>query len=131
MFAEELKTVASRLVQYCRNNDTATCLDELYAPDAVSVEALAADGESSAHMIGVGAIKKKHEWWYGLMEVHAGTVDGPYLHGDHRFSVIFEIDATNRETGVRSRMKEVAVYTLAAGKIVREEFYYALPSGAA
>ena len=131
MFAEDLMSVGNRLVKYCKENNTAACLNELYSPGAVSVEAAAMPDTGSAESVGVEAIRQKHDWWYDTMDVHSGTVDGPYFHGDNRFSVIFEIDATNRETGERNQMKEVAIYTVAGGKIVREEFYYGLcPDGA-
>lgn len=126
MFAEGLMSVGNQLVKYCKENNTAACLNELYSPDAVSVEAAAMPGADSAESVGVDAIRQKHDWWYTLMDVHSGNVDGPYFHGADRFSVIFEIDATNRETGERNQMKEVAIYTVAGGKIVREEFYYGL-----
>lgn len=56
--------------------------------------------------------------------MHSASAEGPFFHGDDRFSVIFKADTTNRETGERSQMHEVAVFTVADGKIVREEFYY-------
>ena len=74
---------------------------------------------------GVEAIKGKHAWWAENFEVHDAAVDGPYVHGDDRFAVIFEIDATHKASSQRNRMKEVAIYTTnPAGQIVREEFYY-------
>ena len=60
------------------------------------------------------------------MEVHSSSVDGPYLYGDDRFGVIFEFDATNKESSERMAMKELAIYTIAEGKIISEEFFYAM-----
>ncbi len=124
MSAEATRATAEKLVAYCREDNTEAGLNELYHPDAVSVEAMAMPGAGSAESAGVAAIKGKHDWWNSTFEVHSANVDGPYLHGDDRFGVIFEIDATNRENGERSAMKEMAIYTVADGKIVREEFYY-------
>lgn len=127
MSSETMRATADKLVAYCRANDTLTGLGELYDPGAVSVEAGPAPGTDSAETRGVDGIRGKHEWWESNFEVHSATVDGPYPHGDDRFAVIFEIDTTHRESGERSQMKEVAVYTVdAAGKIVREEFFYAM-----
>jgi ketosteroid isomerase-like protein len=70
-------------------------------------------------------VRQKHAWWYGAFEVHDAGVEGPFPHGDDRFALIFDIDATNRATGERTRMKEVAVYHVRDGRIVREEFFYA------
>jgi len=38
--------------------------------------------------------------------------------------VIIEVDATMKASGERSRMREVALYTVSEGRIVREEFFY-------
>ena len=36
-------------------------------------------------------------------------------------------DLTNKQSGQRFQMEEVAVYQVSGGKIVREEFFYAGP----
>lgn len=116
--------IGERLVALCQVNDTGTCLDELYDSGAVSVEAMALPGTDGAAVTGVEAIKAKHAWWEAAFEVHDASVEGPFPHGDDRFAVIFQIDATNKENGQRDNSKEVAVYSVANGKIVREEFFY-------
>ena len=118
--------IGARLVELCRANDTETGLNELYSADAVSVEAMAMPGTPSAETRGLDGIRGKHAWWENTMEVHSANVDGPYPHGGDRFGVIFEIDCTNRDTGERSQMKEIAIYHVADGKIVREEFFYSM-----
>ena len=125
MPAATLRAVADALVRYCRENKEATALSELYAPDAVSVEAAPMPGQTSREIRGLEGIRGKHAWWNEAMLVHGAVVDGPYFHGEDRFAVIFEIDATNKTTQQRMAMKEVALYTVQNGKIVREEFYYA------
>ena len=124
MFDSTLTDVANRLVTYCREGNEQKCLNELYSADAVSVEALPMPGMDSPESKGIDAIRGKHEWWNNAMEVHSANVEGPYFHGADRFAVIFEIDATNKDTGDRSEMKEVGIYTVTGGKVVREEFYY-------
>jgi hypothetical protein len=125
MSKESLRATADRLVAHCRADTTEQGLDELYDRDAVSIEAGPQPDGSSAETRGVEGIRAKHQWWSSAMEVHALVADGPYLHGDDRFAVIFEFDATERKTGRRVQMKEVGVYTVNdAGKIVREEFFY-------
>lgn len=120
----QIKT-ANTLVEYCRTNREMEGLDTLYDPDAVSVEAMVMEGMDSAETHGIAGIKGKHEWFDGAFEVHDASVDGPFMHGDDRFALIFQLDATERKTGERIPMKEVAVYHVnPAGKIVREEFFY-------
>lgn len=116
--------IGEQLVQHCRAGDTNWCLDNLYAPDAVSVEATANPETGSAETAGLDRIRGKHAWWDASFEVHSANVDGPYPHGDDRFGVIFELDATEKATGKRNAMKELAVYHVADGKITREEFFY-------
>jgi len=125
MTAETTRATADRLVSHCRAGTTQQGLTELYDPDAVSVEAMAMPGGGDRETRGVDGIRGKHEWWDSAMEVHSASAEGPFVHGDDRFAVIFEFDATERTTGKRSGMREVAIYTVDdAGKIVREEFYY-------
>lgn len=112
--------IAKKLVAHCEAHTEKQGLDELYHRDAVSVEPMVPEGMDPVSK-GVEAIKGKHDWWNSAMEVHDVSVDGPYVNGD-RFSVIFGIDATDRNSGQRMQMKEVALYEVADGKIVREEF---------
>lgn len=120
-----LKDVADALVAHCKAGTEAQGLEELYSEQAESIEAFPGPGMDSPITKGREAIKGKHEWWNANFDVHEGSVDGPHLHGEDRFAVIFEMDATHRESGERSKMKEVAVYTVDEGKIVKEEFFYA------
>lgn len=119
-----LKDVAEELVAGCREGRTRENLDKLYAEDAVSVEATAGP-DGSRKTQGRAGIAGKHDWWDATFTVHGGDVQGPFMHGDDRFAVIFEIDAENKQSGERTEMKEVAVYHVRDGRIVREEFFYA------
>ncbi|WP_319022469.1 nuclear transport factor 2 family protein [Meridianimarinicoccus sp. MJW13] len=118
----DMNDVARELVAGCREGRAAENLDKLYAPDAVSVEAM--DNGNGREAVGVEAIRGKHAWWTENFEVHGGSVSDPMPHGDNKFAVIFEMDATMKATGERNEMKEVAVYTVTDGKISHEEFYY-------
>jgi ketosteroid isomerase-like protein len=116
--------IAQTLAEYCRNGQEAKGLAELYHADAVSVEAFAQPEGGNRETHGVEGIRGKHAWWNSAFEVHEAHVDGPYPHGDDRFALIFELDATFRQSGEKSHMKEIGLYTVKDGKIVREEFYY-------
>ncbi|MEM7505449.1 MAG: nuclear transport factor 2 family protein [Pseudomonadota bacterium] len=123
---DDLKSVAEALCDHCRNGTEGEGLTTLYAADAVSVESVAMPGTDSRETHGIEGIQGKHAWWESAMEVHEAHVDGPYLHGDDRFAVIFEIDVTEKASGNRTKMKEVGLYTVSGGKIAREEFYYTM-----
>lgn len=118
-----LHEIAEELVAGCRENRARANLDKLYAADAVSVEAAATDMPREAR--GLDAIKAKHEWWENAMDYLGGEVSDPMPHGDDRFAVIFDMRAREKASGQEFAMKEVAVYHVADGKIVREEFFYA------
>lgn len=124
MINEKLKAVGEQLVANCRGGNEAEGLKTLYADDAVSAEAVAMPGSPGREASGLDAIQAKHEWWFGAHEVHSQKVEGPFYHGDDRFGVIFDLDVTTKESGERMQMREMGVYTVADGKIVREEFFY-------
>ncbi|MGL5012448.1 MAG: SnoaL-like domain-containing protein [Paracoccaceae bacterium] len=117
-----VKEIADALVAGCREGRERENLDVLYAPDAVSVEAM--DMGDGAVTEGLAGIHGKHDWWEANHEVRDATVAGPFMHGDDRFAVIFGMEGTNKASGETFKMQEVAVYHVANGKIVREEFFY-------
>jgi ketosteroid isomerase-like protein len=116
--------IANKLVELCRQGRTDEALQSLYAPDAVSVEALPMQGMDQEQK-GIEAIRRKGEWWISNHEVHSGSVTGPWPHGD-RFIVGFRWDVTHKPSGQRFEMDEAALYTVQNGKIVREEFFYGM-----
>lgn len=125
--ADVLRTTADALAACCREDRTREGLDKLYHTDCVSVEAMLGPGAESRETRGLDGIRGKHDWWEGAMEVHESVTEGPFLHGDDRFGLIFQIDATDRNSGNRMKMKELGIYTIdGAGKIVREEFFYTM-----
>lgn len=117
-----LKEIADELVAGCREHRELANLDKLYSEDAVSVEA--SDQGMGRESKGRDAIRGKHEWWEANMEMTGGSVSDPMLHGDDRFAVIFEAQGRDKSSGNTFDMKEIAVYHVACGKIVREEFFY-------
>jgi hypothetical protein len=118
--------IGQELVGLCREGRNGDAIERLYSPKIVSIESMGNE-TMPAEVRGIDAVQKKHEWWTANMEVHAATVKGPYL-GDDEFAVYFEYDTTFKPTGQRSAMREMALYTVQNGQIVREEFFYK-PSG--
>lgn len=70
-------------------------------------------------------MKAKSESWTANHEVHSFTVEGPLVAGSH-LAVVFKMDVTFKPQSRRFQMEEVAVYKVADGKIVYEEFFYSL-----
>jgi hypothetical protein len=123
MASDAMKATAEKLVARCREGSEAAGFEEYYHADVVSVEAMA--GPDGRETRGLDGLRGKHAWWGANYTYHGGSVEGPFPHGDDRFAVIFEMDVTEKASGERSQMREVAVYhTDPGGRIVREEFFY-------
>lgn len=118
----DIATIGTQLVDYCRQGQTDQAIAQLYAEDIVSIEARAAFGPQRVQ--GLAAIHEKNERFESNMEVHEARAEGPFPHGDDRFAVFFDYDLTNKQSGDRMRLQEVAVYTVKNGKIAQEEFFY-------
>jgi len=127
MFDAKLQEIANELCSGCREGRERQNLDKLYAENAVSIEAAAMPGMESVETHGVKAIHGKHEWWENANEVHSQKIEGPFFHGDNKFSAIFELDVTDKQSNQRMQMREIALYTVENGKISRVEFFYPNP----
>ena len=124
---QQLMEIGAKLVQMNNAHQSRQCVEQLYAKDCFSAEAVAQPGQDSNEVHGVEAIFAKHDWWEGAFTEHSSSAEGPFVHGEDRFCVIFEMDVTENESGKRSQMREVATYYVNEdNKICREEFAYAL-----
>lgn len=115
--------IADSLVGFCKDRNFRGALT-LYSPDIVSVEAGAPPGMDRTAK-GMDAVIAKGDWWVANHEVHSTQVEGPLVAGNH-FSVVFKMDVTFKPAGQRFTMEEVALYRVADGKIVYEEFFYSM-----
>ena len=115
--------VADTLVRLCSEGKFMEATETLYSPDIVSVEASAPPG-GSRESKGIAAVRGKGEWWTANHELHSSIVEGPLVAGSH-FAVTFKMDVTFKPQNRRFEMEEIAVYKVADGKIVYEEFFYA------
>ncbi len=125
--AVSTQEIGAQLVALCSQGQNLEAINTLYADHAVSVEAMDCP-EEGFHRVteGIDAIRAKNEFWFEHNEVHSGECIGPFPNDD-RFAVFFRYDATCKKTNQRYQMDEVGLYTVADGKIVREEFFYAMP----
>jgi hypothetical protein len=92
------------------------------APGIESVEGVGA----SMAWSGKKSVLAKYRGWEADHEIHSMTLDGPWV-GATGFALRFALDSTQLSTGQRMQMEEIAVYTVRNGKVVREEFHFALP----
>ena len=120
----EVLQVGKKLVEACRKGDWIGPYTTLYADDVVNVEG-ADMPNMSATTRGKKDVLAKAEWWEANHTVHSSTVTGPFIGlKPDQFAVLFDLDITAKESGQRSRLAEVALYTVKDGKVVREEFLY-------
>jgi len=115
--------VADKLVELCKEQKLAEAM-ELYSPDIVSVEAGAPEGQTRESK-GIAAVKAKGEWWATNHDVHSMSVEGPLVAGPF-FAVTFKFDVTLKAKNQRFTLEEVALYRVADGKVIHEEFFYSM-----
>ncbi len=124
------KEIADQLVALCRAGRNIEAVDTLLSADVVSVEARG-DETMPAQMSGRDVIRGKNQWWIDNHKIHSAEVKGPFPNGD-RFAVIYKFVVTpvaGPMAGKKMRMEEVALYTVADGKVTREEFFYDMSGG--
>jgi len=114
----DTKTVAKAFVDACKNTNPDAGA-KFWSDDVVSLEAMPGD---MARLEGRKAVHGKGEWWNANHTVHEFRVEGPYVHG-HQFAVRYVFDITPKGDKRRT-MEEVALYSVANGKIVEERFFY-------
>jgi len=112
-------TVATRLVELCRQGKFGQAQEELYAREARSVEPETHASGPLGNVEGLAAIRRKAQLFdETCSELHGVTVSEPQIAGSF-FSLTMGL-----EEGGRRSIDEVCVYEVANDKIVREQFFY-------
>ena len=111
--------VAEGLVTLCSQGKFIEAGETYWDEDVLSVEPFTGE---MAVLRGKAAVRAKGEWWVGAHEVHAVEVQAPYVNGD-QFMVRYIMDLTVRQTGQRSKLDEIGLYTVKDGRIVDERFF--------
>jgi SnoaL-like domain len=112
--------IGTELQNLIRSGKSIEAMEKLYAKDILSIEAAPMPDRE---VRGLDKCLAKSKGWVDAHEIHSASAEGPFPHGD-KFALILKYDITERATGKRMKMEEVAVYTVANDKIVREEFMY-------
>lgn len=116
--------IGRRLVDYCNRGEDLKAVEELYSARIVSVEPFGDGDPEEGIAEGLDAIRAKHAWWDDNHNVHSAVAEGPYLgRRPDEFLVKFIIDVTPNG-GERVQMEELGQFTVADGKVVREEFLH-------
>ena len=113
--------IANRLVELCRAGNTQQAIKELYSPNIVSVEP---EGTPDRIVTGLDAIAQKGKNFQAMLEkVHSNVVTDPIV-ADNIFSCAMLMNVDWKGIPGPVDMNEICVYTVAEGKIVKEEFFY-------
>ncbi|HVU17183.1 MAG TPA: nuclear transport factor 2 family protein [Candidatus Didemnitutus sp.] len=115
----KIEQIANGLVKLCKKARFADAVDTYYSPKIVSLEPAGDEREAR----GIDAIKAKGDWWVANHQVHRMDVAGPFIH-KNQFVVRFTVDVTFKPSKKRFVLDELAIYTVRAGKIVHEQFFY-------
>lgn len=113
------KELAKAFTALCAKGEFDAAGQKFWSEDVVSLEPMSGE---MARTEGRKAVQGKGEWWYANHTVHEARTEGPYVHGN-QFAVRFVMDVTPKG-GKRSTMEEIALYTVANGKIVEERFFF-------
>lgn len=114
------QTVANRLVELCRIGQFEQAQNELYHPEAVSIEP---DGAPVKEVKGLENIIQKGKQFNAMVEeFHGMEVSEPII-AENFFSVSMKMDVTFKGQG-RAPMEELCMYQVKDGKVVREEFFF-------
>lgn len=113
--------IAKRLVAHCRETKWEAAQRELYSDDAVSVEPFETPAFKKETK-GLQAILEKGRQFDAMVEtMHSIRVSEPVVAGES-FACTMQMDVTMKGQG-RMNMKELCVYLVKDGKIIREEFH--------
>ena len=115
-------TVGTKLVEFIKAGKNLEAIETLYDDGVMSVEPM--EGPAGRIAEGKQAVVGKNTWWMENHEVHRAEVQGPFAHGDDRFALFLDYEVTSKADNKRLAMREVGVYTVANGKVVREEFFF-------
>lgn len=113
--------IAKRLAELCSQGEFETAQKELFADDAVSIEAFES-ADFPKETKGLEAIiEKGHHFNSMVEEMHGGSVSEPLIAGNS-FAVLMSMDMTMKGKD-RMSMSELCVYQVKDGKIVSESFH--------
>lgn len=115
-----VREIADDVVSLSKAGDLEAIGTKYWADDVVSIEEM--EGPM-ARLEGRAAVEGKNAWWSGAHEVHGVETHGPFVNGD-QFAVRWVMDVTQKESGNRITMDEMALYTIREGKIAEERFFY-------
>ena len=119
----DTQQIAERMREMNMAGENESIYQQLYSPDAESIEMPGGANSEFEHCRGLGEIAKKGEWWMNNFTIHSIEVSEPLV-ADDWFALRYTMDAEDKNNGERHSMSELGVYQVRDGKVVREQFFY-------
>jgi len=114
-----VQEIADGLVQACRTGKFDEAYTNYFSKNAKSIEPMGDNPVTE----GLDNMFAKAAGWATTTELHGCEVSDPIVAGNY-FTTKFTLDSTNKQTQVRSKNAELALYHVKDGKIVSEQFFY-------
>ncbi len=111
------REIGASLVEMFNRGQLREIEEMWWSPRITSIEGMGQAWDGRA------AVEGKNAWWAQTNRMASGSAEGPYV-GATGFSVKFHLEVEDKNTGQRTIMDEIGVYTVKDGKIVQEEFMY-------
>jgi hypothetical protein len=114
--------VAKRYYELIQLNKYAEIQDELYAPDAISIEP---ENDSNLPLVveGIAALRQKEGLFFSEVDEMFGSRMSEIIVSNFFFSHMTEMDVKMK--GKERKIKgQIGVFEVRNGKIVKEQFFY-------
>jgi hypothetical protein len=114
--------VATRYYELIQQHQYAQIQDELYAPDAVSIEP---ENDSNLPLVvtGIEAMRAKEGQFFAQVEEMHRSYMSEVVVSTYFFSMMTGMDVTMKGKP-RKQKEQICVFEVREGKIVREQFFY-------
>ncbi|MGN6640660.1 MAG: SnoaL-like domain-containing protein [Mucilaginibacter sp.] len=114
----DIRQIADRLAQLCRKQKFVEAYKELYAEEAESIDPMYSGMLPAKGLI---TLIEREKQFLSKTNIHTIEVSEPLIAGNH-FAISIHMDFTMEDRG-RKDVKELCVYHIKDGKIVRQQFF--------
>lgn len=114
--------VAARYYELIQKHNYHQIQDELYAPDALSIEP-ENDSDLPLTVKGIDALRKKEGLFFAQVEEMFGSYMSEPVVSTYFFSMMTGMDVKMKGKP-RKKKEQICVFEVHNGKIVREQFFY-------
>lgn len=121
---QTIQEVARDFTALLRSGKFVSAGDRFWASDVTSIEPADLPGGIDATIIGKNAARIKYTARFGTALIDEIGIDGPFVTGD-QFALFLDLVTVDRVSGARQPFTEIALYTVRAGLIAEERYFYA------